>query len=416
MKCALLLLVPLAALMTGCPESSSPPGPATGPATGTVAAPALPPALTGHVVDVADLPIEDAIVHAYLSVGGGRKGWEEGLLTKTDAEGAFRLDLTRGLGLKMDVPVYLVVSKPGYVPGNHRLPLYRPEIGLSVEVKLEPGGAFTGLVVGPDGEPFPSALVYAIPPGTGGVIRADMVQSTETGPDGRFHLPGLPLAELDVGVAAKGMLPDISGPYRVQEKSTVEVNEIALEAGASISGTVLTPGGEPIPGAIVRAWRKVEIKEFVLFGRPEIEHAGGLASVGQDGRFSIAELSPGKYDMVVDAVGYRTVVGAMQQVETGRDDLAFILALQKRVELQVLDAGTGLTVDAFAVAITPLDNPSRAVIREEVSGGGGVYRFPASPGVNYQVEVSAEGYEVYGRLIEVTNEGPETIPIPLVRR
>jgi hypothetical protein len=145
-----------------------------------------------------------------------------------------------------------------------------------------------GVVVDSAGRPLEGAVVRAISDDAGGDRGAsDDVDASITRADGRFRLVGAPAGpRLEIGVNLTGHCVD--GPLEFATGAT-DVRVVMSEAGA-IAGSVLFPEGVP-------RWRAC-----VTVDGPTSENGGFetwfggpvTARVGNDGRFELGQLRPGK--------------------------------------------------------------------------------------------------------------------------
>lgn len=122
-----------------------------------------------------------------------------------------------------------------------------------VDIEVEAAGAITGRVVDPEGDPIEDARVVISAPDSRDLL------STVTGPDGTFALddvhPGNVLLFVDDFTAAylyeyfdDALAADVADLIAVGAGVSVDVGDIALSRGATITGTVRGPGGDPVAG------------------------------------------------------------------------------------------------------------------------------------------------------------------------
>ncbi|GEM00381.1 carboxypeptidase regulatory-like domain-containing protein [Cellulomonas terrae] len=156
---------------------------------------------------------------------------------------------------------------------------------------LARGNTISGRILAPDGTPRAGIEVYASTEAGGG-------RGGSTGADGTYAITGL--ADGDYTVSAQSDWADnlvgvaYPGTTRWQDAelvhvagaTTVQLDDLTLLAGATVTGTVYGPDGAPLANANVRAW--------------SLDGENG-ATTGSDGSFSINLLPPGSYRVAASA-------------------------------------------------------------------------------------------------------------------
>ena len=217
-------------------------------------------AVTGVVVDGDGRPMADARITAFPNVGPTQP-FSLAIDTRTDAEGGFRVLLTRSL-------YFAEVTKDGLTSGTFSLYAGLAEKG-PVRVTLKKGGRIAGTVVRrADGRPVGGATVWLY-----------SRRGTKTDAQGRFELAPVErgdggLMVLAAGLASRYVEVNLSGRDSCQVR-------VEMPPGFSVRGKVVDPRGQPIAGAGMGAsggsWRST-------FG-------GSFAAItDSDGRYEIAGL------------------------------------------------------------------------------------------------------------------------------
>ncbi|MEU6076232.1 carboxypeptidase regulatory-like domain-containing protein [Micromonospora sp. NPDC047074] len=166
-------------------------------------------------------------------------------------------------------------------------------------------GGLAGTVTG-DGAPLAGAEVR--------VVEADL--TTRTGADGTFRL-GLPAGTYTVQVSALGFAPHESTvTVKTGETLTLPVTMTPVPRG-SISGTVTDTNGAAIAGARLTVTGPV----------------AGAATSDAEGRYTVAGLIPGEYQLVVDARHHLT---ATVKATVVADQVATVAVRLKPTDVAVL--------------------------------------------------------------------------------
>ncbi len=223
------------------------------------------------------------------------------------------------------------------------------------DLVLSRGGGLSGRVVDEEGRPLAGVIVG---PAEGsqepfGAKREDWalvswLMRAETALDGRFHLghvwPGTKLQYVALG---EGYSPRLFYPT-VEEGADLNVGDLALSRGATISGQVVDADGHPLRGVTARArWAKLN---FTPPGDDTVLHEVSIQvwSVGvpsveretdQDGIFVLDTLNQDRYRITLQRDGYEPV--RRTDVEPGTESLHVVMQQEAEALVHVLDAETG---------------------------------------------------------------------------
>jgi len=166
---------------------------------------------------------------------------------RTGPGGTFRLtDLEPGK--RTD----LIVEHPGYVQA--RVPGVEVPTAEPLRIELKVSRGLAGRVIGPEGEPVADAsLTWVQETRTegGSSLQANPLGTTDG--DGRFRAAGLTPGPIDLEVSALGYETRRVQGLQIPPDRDLEGMEIRLARGALLAVRVLSPEGEPVPGARVRA-------------------------------------------------------------------------------------------------------------------------------------------------------------------
>ena len=278
---------------------------------------------------------------------------------------------------------------------------------VEVVLQLVDAASVAGRVIDDRGEPVPGTMVLvasAREPGQfPGLILNGVDQDARRAPvgaDGRFALGALPAGRHELTVVdERGGLMRWAGAGPARAPRVVELAEgehkdgleLAVETSAgTLRGVVRNPDGSPCPDAwVVAALTAADRKSIAgtEFGpgafQAAANGAGGTLPVLSDaaGRFAIAGLRRGTYDVVAEAErgGLR---GRVTGVASGSETTVTLVALGA-IAGKVTSRGQPLT--SFTVDVTPALGEGRR--RQRFRDDAGRFRFArVDPGV-YQVRV-----------------------------
>ncbi len=213
------------------------------------------------------------------------EGWESS--ATSDEEGRFELSVASGSAPLVEA------EREGYAPLRRALGFADATgFGASGEddgelvLHLRPGAVLAGRLTGVAPELLEGGTVHlwdlALDPGASGEGLA-----TEPDGGGAFAFLDLAAGEYTLLASVPGHRPAYLARVTVPEAERVEV-ELELAPGATISGYVTAPGGEPRPGVRVSAaWNQ----EGVGRGLRELGERATVA--GEDGAYELAGLASG---------------------------------------------------------------------------------------------------------------------------
>lgn len=412
----LLLLLPvlLAAGCDGDPAGS--PGGPIGSKDGAG------PALRLFVVDPDGRPLPGARARVRLPFGAGPAGLA-GAIFSADDEGFILADVMERFKPKGDtLRIHALIEAPGHLPTPLTLEEYVPHVGAKFTVPLRPAGVLTGRVVDEEGRPVAGAFAYLLPPDAAGFLSEEQTLGARTNEDGEFRIDPAAPGRNDLGVAAEGFVPALRTDVEVAPRETTGAEDVVLVRGGAIAGTVTTPSGEPVAGALVRAYRSEAAAEHRFHGRSTIETAGGRARTGEDGRFRIEGLAAGAYTVDAAKIGHASVSAQFRDVEPGATDLAFVLRPGRSVTFAVVDAESKRPIPKFDVVLAELPPDDAAgepqlVDRQTVTSPMGATTLPVVDGAKYRVQISAEGHEVWRTVIgPIGPDTPSVVNVALAPR
>jgi hypothetical protein len=174
------------------------------------------------------------------------------------------------------------------------------EPGGVVEVVFGGGTGFTGLVIGPDGQPLPGAIVYLL--ASRREAGAYVSLKTETGSDGRFWFAAVEAGEYRARIQVRGKRPYVAPAGRVTVTAG-DAGEIRLVVPAT-----------SLSGRIVKAETKEPVgrEDVQITAEPVDPQAGdtlgpgGMVWITEDGRYEFVGLSPGRWHLWIASLRYRS--------------------------------------------------------------------------------------------------------------
>ncbi len=322
--------------------------------------------------------------------------------------------------------------------------------GIPPTFALKPAARVEGRVVDRAARPVAGAQVVLAPAeAAGDVVRISfsfggtgrLGPRATTRADGSFRIAGIdPEPPYDLKVAARGFAPGTReiGALNPAEPLTGVVVELA--EGIAATGVVVDGAGRPVPGAdVVFRPSPKAAGGMMRIGGPPAPPAGTAAS-DSEGRFAVADLEPGAYDVGATRAGYapttvpRVEIGAAT-TDTGRIvlepgitfDGLVVDAAGKPVEGVSITALAGGDPLAFAARLFGGNNEPDAVTgpdgrfvirdrrrgervdllaRREGYGEGGVPGLVVPPDAPLKITLTAAS-RIGGRVLD-----PEGRPVP----
>jgi len=345
--------------------------------------------LTGRTVEEGTkepVPLVELTLTAY---GREQEAWqsaeapaEERVYAASDARGDFRME-----GLAPGS--YLLEAKAvGHVRAVQRR-VKVPAAG-PLTVELQAAGVIEGFVVDAQGRPAAGAEVHV-----GG--RVPEVVTTGTG--GGFSVevePGDHIVSARRGSEAGSL----GSPVIVSAGKTVRDLRIQLGQSAALEGRVVARStGAPIEGA------RVDVSPYGNSGD------SGRAVTDGTGSFSVGELAPGSYDLVVSAQGYAEVSRRALTVSAGeRFTLELQLAGTGAVEGSVRDSAGQPVPGAQVVSSNRWGGTLGSTPMEARADAEGHYRLEGLPAGPLSLTARREGATIGVRhMVEIPEGSTATL-------
>ena len=237
----------------------------------------------------------------------------------------------------------------------------------------------------------------------GNVVSFNTIESVrpqaETDFAGKFGFKGLSAGEYDVTVSKTGFTRSVSNSVKAGDGSAPL--DVVLSPGASITGRLVQPNGQPVTGYSVSARTSTPTpgSSMILGGR-----GNNLAPVDPDGGFILDGLTPGTaYDLSIFGVGEFRGDAKKKNVVAPASDIEIEVAARGRITGRVLDAVSGAPLTDFEARYTPgraggmqvviRGGPGETDRRTPFSSPDGAFAFEDVPPGNWDVTVWAKTYQ-----------------------
>jgi len=283
---------------------------------------------------------------------------------KTDAKGHFTLSGVAGGGRPL-----LRAAARGF--GSEVTPV---AAGGPMNFRLSPGHDLRGVVVDAADRPVAKARITLRGPSSGQAATSDAA--------GRFEITGLKQVPHDAVILADGFAPHIRSAID-QETTSLRVT---LDKASSVTGRMVDEEGKPVKGAVrLRSHDGVNI--------PGVLGASALASVGEDGKFSIRSLRAGANVIQLAGMGYTVIERTVEIAQPGEavslGDVVFEAGLTIRG--RVVEAGDiGIAGARVTAALPRTTQGGEPLFAEADPEGRFVLRGLKEDA--YQVGVMAQGF------------------------
>jgi RNA polymerase sigma-70 factor (ECF subfamily) len=259
------------------------------------------------------------------------------------------------------------------------------------DIHLAPGGSVAGFVLDEKGAPVRGAQVQVVSP----EMTRDVEESRRLGPysseshpvgtthaDGSFRIDGVHLKPVRVWAGTDDTRWSYTEPIDLAAnslRSDVELRLQPLQPIDLISGVVLAPDGNAVPGAEVR-----------YVGRIRGSTYSGSFKTGKDGRFRHRVQVEGSHDFHARDDKSRWPDAAALAVEPGTLDLVLQFPTPRWIEISVHNTDGG-SIEEFSASVESSDRQHTIVPAsiETHAKGRVAILVPAEP---FVVEVRARGH------------------------
>ena len=247
--------------------------------------------LTGQVIDqTTRRPLPGALV------------WpvdDPGLGVTSDEAGRFKLPgITAGKGVELAAAALDYAQVSLVVPLAGTAPRQPPVLALT------PAPALRGSVVDEGRRPLAGAEVTLSRHDEADASEARDAHRARSTAAGTFRVPGLNSGgSYDVLITYPGYAPVLT-PVTVPKTGSPLGLDIVLSRGRTAYGAVLDGNGRPVEGARVELVRSRFGCTDVGTEPPLVEDGLYRSTTGQDGRFDLASLPPGWFDLRIEGDGF----------------------------------------------------------------------------------------------------------------
>jgi hypothetical protein len=243
-----------------------------------------------------------------------------------------------------------------------------------VVIELDQGGRLEGTVTDSAGRPLEGTHVYFLDPKTAGPIGHRL--ETYTDVSGNYRISSIPVGLYDVRYRHTGHRGGRKENFAVTGKGQEFRIDMALREGRSISGSVVSQDGTPIPGALVAGTN---------------EETSTCRSDPQ-GAFSLLGMGDGPANCFASAPGYGPVF--LKALAPGSSGVVFRLG-KAAVILGRIDSQP--VPDHFSVRLSRFEQDRGIYVplytRSFDGASGNDFRMTEIPAGRYRLEVDAVGYE-----------------------
>ncbi len=351
-----------------------------------------PPAtVSGRVLDLSNRdPVAGALVWAV-----------RGELAVTDRQGRYALDV----GIYKSR--WLQAAATGYQQGHSQLA--DTGGGQAPAIALAPATALSGKVVDGEGGLLEGvAIELRLLPQGGPIPRASRHMMREgwrgrTSDRGAFRVAGLPAGVgFQLSFKAEGFAPHTQDVEPLEPFESRSGLEVVLEPGRVAFGRVVDEDEVPVAGAEVSLKPPPpsdDLRATMMMGRSEDAPEASVHLTDAEGRFEIADLAAGRYDLEVHAAGFAPAkVPGVRVPEAGGADLGTVVLIPgASIEGRVTGPGgaaiTGaeITVEVERQNLMGVD-PSSPQAPTKTDTAGRFVVADLLPGQAVRLSVTKEGY------------------------
>ncbi|MCF6228464.1 MAG: carboxypeptidase regulatory-like domain-containing protein, partial [Planctomycetes bacterium] len=208
---------------------------------------AIPAMISGRVIDAST---GEGLAGASVTLNpiDTDQGWSAELNATTDAEGQFKIDVSAGQFM-ISVSAEGYADKGGWQSGISRIDASEGGDVIVDDIAMLKAGSVIGIIVDDEGKPVEGAMVSS-ESGAGGWAGFS-TNTTITDKAGIFKIDSLKPGAFTLNVRTANFAHKAVENLNISSGQTLDLGEIALDRGVSLTGTVSGPDGSPVADAMV---------------------------------------------------------------------------------------------------------------------------------------------------------------------
>jgi hypothetical protein len=179
---------------------------------------------------------------------------------------------------------------------------------------------------------------------------------------------------------------------------------LALQPAVALEGRVRSEAGEPIPGAevLIAPPRAPDDSP-----RPPTAYRPNALTTGADGRFALASLAVGPYQIEARADGFAPLRLPPRLLGPGRGEVELVLAPAASIRGRVTGASSPVTVEAWAVDLTSRVAPTTGTAAAATAGPDGSFELGGLARGPYTIRALGAGGWHQPIVVDAPSEGVE---------
>lgn len=286
------------------------------------------------------------------------------------------------------------VNASGYASRELKAAVRTEQASPLGDVVLEPGGAVSGMVIGPDGSPAGDASVrLAKPAGPLDLFSGLTVDGpvsdfkTITKADGSFLFEGVPVGFWRVFAGGNGLAWTATEPVEIRAERQVEgvtLRPAAKERNEGFEIVVFDPDGHALPDATIEYHLRNKAGRFLM---------GGTTHADEEGRVTFRQAAAAFGDFTARDRQERYQEASVEDCRAGGKLIVLRLTRGRPFAL-VVTASDGAALAAFKVVFLSTDRDK--TIREAPGRDGTVELIPPPGAFHIRVEADAHQPEIVG--------------------